>query len=149
MGTWQESPDAIEVDVIAGTLHFTGDLALDHFSVAVRLFQRVDSLLVFGLLLRGVDGSLLLVNVGNENLDLFAFFDLSVGTEGRKLGYRKDPFRFVADVDENLALIDLNDSSGDYVSTTVHFDVAFGESVFHLDSLFHALLTPAIALPQR
>ena len=134
--------------MIASAFHFAGDLALDHFSVAVCLFQGIDSLLVFRLLLRRVYGPLLLVNVSNENLDLFAFFNLPVSAEGGKLGYRKDALRFVANIYENLSLIDLNDSAGDNISATVHLDVAFCESVFHLYSLFHSLMTPSIALPQ-
>ena len=148
MGTWKERPDPVEIDVIAGALHLVDDLALDGLSSTIRLFEHVDPLLVFGLLLGRVDGSLLFVDVRDEDLDLFALFDLAVVPERREFGRRKDPLRLVADVDEDLGLVDLNDRPGDYVSATVHLDVAFRESIFHLDSLFHAPVPPTVTPPR-
>jgi hypothetical protein len=119
--------------IALGRSYLACDLPFHDHSLTVGRIQQVDPFFVFGLLLRSVDRSLLLIDISDKDINLFPFFDLPRFAEGGEFPHWKDPFRLITDIDKDLALVHLNNRSGDRVPPTVHLDIAFRESVFHLN----------------
>src|SRR5689334_1823950 len=113
----QEAPHA-EVDDQAA-LDDLDDLALDRLAALGRCLDALPRLLEAGALLRENQPALGVLLLEHERVDLLADLDLVVRVDGaadRELGDGDDALRLVADVDQDLVLVDADHGAGDDVA---------------------------------
>src|SRR5437764_797924 len=111
---------ALEADVEnQAALDAFDDRALHDAVGLLDLFDRAPGPLVLGPLLGQDQPALLVPLLENEGLDHVAGGDDLVGVDvvaDGQLAVGDDPFRLVADVEEHLVLVDLDDGAGDDVA---------------------------------
>ena len=116
----QEAADA-EVDDQAA-LDDLDDRAVDGLAGLGGSLNALPRLLEAGALLRQDQAAVLILLLHDQSVDLFAHLDLVTGVNGAadaQLGDGNDTLALVADVDQDLVLVDAHNLAGD--------DVAFGE----------------------
>src|SRR6185312_14687554 len=95
------------------------DLALDRLAALGRRLDALPRLLEAGALLREDEPALGVLLLEHERVDLLADLDLVVRVHGaadRELGDGDDALRLVADVDQDLVLVDADHGAGDDVA---------------------------------